>query len=209
MEDAMLKPLLFGLALLPAALMPAYAEETRPRVVLTTTLGTIELELDAEKAPITTRNFLQYVDKGHYDGLIFHRVIPGFMIQGGGFNAGMEQVETGEPIKNESGNGLSNLRGTIAMARTRDPDSATAQFFINTADNLRLDGRYGPSGYAVFGKVINGMETIDSISAVKTGRSGMHGDVPLTAVVIERAVRAEAEAEIETETHPGSERPES
>lgn len=185
----MLKTLLLGLALLPAAFMPAQAQETAPRVLLSTTLGEIELELNADKAPITTQNFLQYVDKGHYNGLIFHRVIPGFMIQGGGFTAEMEQVETDAPIKNESGNGLSNLRGSIAMARTRDPDSATAQFFINTADNVRLDGRYGPAGYAVFGKVVRGMETIDNISAVKTGRQGMHGDVPLTPVIIERAER--------------------
>lgn len=185
----MLKTLLLGLALLPAAFVPAQAQETAPRVLLTTTLGEIELQLDADKAPVTTANFLQYVDKGHYDGLIFHRVIPGFMIQGGGFTAEMEQVETDAPIKNESSNGLSNLRGSIAMARTRDPDSATAQFFINTADNIRLDGRYGPAGYTVFGKVVNGMDTIDSISAVKTGRQGMHGDVPLTPVVIESAVR--------------------
>jgi cyclophilin family peptidyl-prolyl cis-trans isomerase len=201
----MLKPLLLGLALLPATFMPAHAEDTMPRVLLNTTLGPIELEINADKAPITAKNFLQYVDKGHYDGLIFHRVIPGFMIQGGGFTVEMEQVETDAPIKNESGNGLSNQRGTIAMARTRDLDSATAQFFINTADNVRLDGRNGPTGYTVFGKVISGMDTIDEISAVKTGRQGMHGDVPLTPVVIESAVRMVEPMSDNTTDNPSSE----
>jgi len=193
----MLKPLLFGLLLLPTALLPVHAQDSLPRVVLETTLGEIMLELDAEKAPITTANFLQYVDEGHYDGLVFHRVITGFMIQGGGFNANMEQAETRAPITNESSNGLSNRRGSIAMARTRDPDSTTAQFFINTADNIRLDGRYGTSGYAVFGKVIDGMETVDRISAVETGRHGMHGDVPVTPVVIERIERVVSTPETE------------
>ena len=193
----MLKTLLLGLALLPVAFMPAQAQETAPRVRLTTTLGDIELELNADKAPVTTANFLQYIDKGHYDGLIFHRVIPGFMIQGGGFTPDMEQVDTDAPIQNESDNGLSNRRGSIAMARTRDPHSATAQFFINTVDNPALNGSASRPGYAVFGQVVKGMDTVDRISAVQTGRKGMHGDVPLTPVVIEQAVRITEEAPAE------------
>jgi len=193
----MLKTLLLGLALLPVAFMPAQAQETAPRVRLTTTLGDIELELNAEKAPVTTTNFLQYVDRGHYDGLTFHRVIPGFMIQGGGFTPDMEQAETDAPIQNESDNGLSNTRGSIAMARTRDPHSATAQFFINTVDNPRLDGSARRPGYTVFGQVVKGMDTVDRISAVQTGRKGMHGDVPLTPVVIEQAVRITEDAPAE------------
>jgi len=193
----MLKTLLLGLALLPVAFMPAQAQETAPRVRLTTTLGDIELELNADKAPVTTANFLQYIDKGHYDGLIFHRVIPGFMIQGGGFTPDMEQVDTDAPIQNESDNGLSNRRGSIAMARTRDPHSATAQFFINTVDNPALNGSPSRPGYAVFGQVVKGMDTVDRISAVQTGRKGMHGDVPLTPVVIEQAVRITEEAPAE------------
>lgn len=185
----MLKPALLGLALLSAAFIPVQAQETAPKVLLTTSVGDIELELNADKAPVTTANFLQYVAKGHYDGLIFHRVIPGFMIQGGGFKPDMQQVETDTPITNESNNGLSNRRGTIAMARTLDPDSATAQFFINTADNMRLDGRYGQAGYAVFGQVTKGMDTVDAISAVATGHNGQHGDVPQTPIIIERVIR--------------------
>lgn len=196
----MLKTLLLGLALLPVAFMPAQAQETAPRVRLTTTLGDIELELNAEKAPVTTTNFLQYVDRGHYDGLTFHRVIPGFMIQGGGFTPDMEQAETDAPIQNESDNGLSNTRGSIAMARTRDPHSATAQFFINTVDNPRLDGSARRPGYTVFGQVVKGMDTVDRISAVQTGRKGMHGDVPLTPVVIEQAVRITEDTPAEQDT---------
>lgn len=196
----MLKTLLLGLALLPVAFMPAQAQEAAPRVRLTTTLGDIELELNADKAPVTTTNFLQYVDRGHYDGLTFHRVIPGFMIQGGGFSPDMEQAETDAPIQNESDNGLSNTRGSIAMARTRDPHSATAQFFINTADNPRLDGSARRPGYAVFGQVVKGMDTVDRISAVQTGRKGMHGDVPLTPVVIEQAVRITEDTPAEQDT---------
>ena len=156
-------------------------------VVLETTLGNIEIQLDAEKAPISTENFLAYVDSGHYDGTVFHRVIPGFMIQGGGFDAQLSQKPTRGPIKNESGNGLSNQRGTIAMARTNDPNSATAQFFINTVDNDFLNR---PPGYAVFGKVTAGMDVVDKIAGVKTGAKGMFGqDVPLESVVITKARR--------------------
>jgi len=153
--------------------------------------GVITLELDAEKAPKSTANFLEYVAQGHYDGTIFHRVIDGFMIQGGGFDAQMQQKQTGEPIENEANNGLKNESYTIAMARTQDPHSATAQFFINVADNGFLNHTQ-PSvqgwGYAVFGKVVAGTEVVDQIRGVKTGRSGFHDDVPTQAVVIEKAV---------------------
>ena len=152
--------------------------------------GVITLELDAEKAPKCVANFLSYVNKGHYDNTIFHRVIPGFMIQGGGFEPGMNQKPTGEQIKNEADNGLKNERGTIAMARTQAPHSATAQFFINVADNDFLNHR-SPDlqgwGYCVFGKVSEGMDVVDAIRKVKTGSSGFHQDVPKEDVIIERA----------------------
>ena len=153
--------------------------------------GTITLELDAEKAPKTVANFLSYVAKGHYDNTIFHRVIPGFMVQGGGFEPGMKQKSVDEPIENEAKNGLKNDNYTVAMARTNDPHSATAQFFINVADNGFLN-HTAPNasgwGYAVFGKVVAGTEVVDKIKAVKTGNKGGHGDVPVTDVVIEKAV---------------------
>jgi peptidyl-prolyl cis-trans isomerase B (cyclophilin B) len=153
--------------------------------------GVITLELDAEKAPLSTANFLAYVGNGHYDNTIFHRVIDGFMIQGGGFEPGMNQKATGEPIQNEANNGLKNLMYTVAMARTQAPHSATAQFFINVADNDFLN-HTAPSmqgwGYAVFGKVVEGTEVVDRIRAVKTGRKGFHDDVPKDDVVIEKAV---------------------
>lgn len=153
--------------------------------------GTITLELDAEKAPDSTANFLAYVNKGHYDNTIFHRIIPGFMVQGGGFEPGMKQKACDDPINNEANNGLKNNNYTVAMARTSDPHSATAQFFINIADNGFLD-HTAPSmqgwGYAVFGQVVNGAEVVDQIKAVKTGRKGHHDDVPLSDVIIEKAV---------------------
>ncbi len=161
-------------------------------VKLHTNLGTIVLELDADKAPETVRNFLAYVENGHYDNTVFHRVIKDFMIQGGGFEAGsaMNQKPTQAPIQNEAANGLKNTRGSIAMARTQDPHSATAQFFINTVDNDFLDYR-APNvqgfGYCVFGQVSEGMDVVDAIRAVKTGNRGMHQDVPLEDVIIERA----------------------
>ncbi|MBC7215291.1 MAG: peptidylprolyl isomerase [Burkholderiaceae bacterium] len=153
--------------------------------------GTITLELDADKAPKTVANFLSYVQKGHYDNTIFHRVIPGFMIQGGGFEPGMQQKGTDAPIDNEANNGLKNDTYTIAMARTSDPHSATAQFFINVADNGFLNFTAPTAqgwGYAVFGKVIDGADVVDKIKAVPTGRKGFHDDVPKTDVVIEKAV---------------------
>jgi peptidyl-prolyl cis-trans isomerase B (cyclophilin B) len=159
-------------------------------IKLTTNLGAITLELDAAKAPKTVANFLDYVKSGHYDGTIFHRVIDGFMIQGGGFLPGMRQKPTNAPIENEAANGLKNLRGTIAMARTQDPHSATAQFFINVADNDFLDFR-APTGngwgYCVFGRVVEGMDVVDKIKSVRTGSRGFHQDVPLEDIVIEKA----------------------
>ena len=159
-------------------------------VTLHTNHGDITLTLNAEKAPETVANFLQYCRDGHYDNTIFHRVIDGFMIQGGGFEPGMNQKPTGEQIKNEADNGLKNERGTIAMARTQAPHSATAQFFINVADNDFLNHR-SPDlqgwGYCVFGKVSEGMDVVDAIRKVKTGSSGFHQDVPKEDVIIERA----------------------
>jgi peptidyl-prolyl cis-trans isomerase B (cyclophilin B) len=157
-------------------------------IKLHTNHGVITLELDAEKAPKTVENFIAYAQAGHYDGTIFHRVIDGFMIQGGGFEPGMKQKPTREPVENEAKNGLKNTRGTIAMARTSAPHSATAQFFINVADNGFLDypGQDG-WGYCVFGKLTEGLEVMDKIKNVKTGRSGFHQDVPVEDVVIERA----------------------
>lgn len=164
---------------------------SHPQVELTITgYGVIKLELDAEKAPKTVENFLDYVKSGHYSGTVFHRVIPGFMIQGGGFAPGMSQKPTEAPIENEANNGLKNDKYTIAMARTNDPHSATAQFFINVASNEFLNHK-APSaqgwGYTVFGKVIAGQDVVDKIAGVKTGTSGFHGDVPKEDVVIEKA----------------------
>ncbi len=159
-------------------------------IKLHTNFGVIGLELDAEKAPETVKNFISYVEAGHYDNTIFHRVINGFMIQGGGFAPGMQQKDTQAPIKNEADNGLKNDVYTIAMARTNDPHSATAQFFINVKNNDFLN-HTSPSasgwGYCVFGKVVEGTEVVDQIKGVKTGRSGFHQDVPVEDVIIERA----------------------
>jgi len=157
-------------------------------IKLHTNHGTITLELDAEKAPKTVENFVAYVESGHYDNTIFHRVIDGFMIQGGGFASGMKQKPTRDNIENEAKNGLKNARGSIAMARTSEPHSASAQFFINLSDNGFLDypGQDG-WGYCVFGRVTDGMDVVDKIKAVKTGRSGFHQDVPVEDVIIERA----------------------
>ena len=165
---------------------------SNPQVELHITgYGVITLELDAAKAPKSVENFLAYVNKGHYNNTIFHRVIPGFMVQGGGFEPGMTQKGTDAPIENEANNGLKNANYTVAMARTSDPHSATAQFFINVADNGFLN-HTAPSaqgwGYAVFGKVVKGTEIVDQIRGVKTGRNGFHDDVPKEDVVIEKAV---------------------
>lgn len=161
-----------------------------PQVALNTSHGRIVLDLDAVKAPKTTANFLAYVKSGHYNGTIFHRVINNFMIQGGGFDASMAQKPTNAPIENEADNGLKNTNGTIAMARTNDPHSASAQFFINVKDNDFLNHSSKTAqgwGYAVFGKVSEGMDVVNAIKAVATGRSGFHQDVPVKAVVIESA----------------------
>lgn len=168
--------------------------EKNPMVTLKTNLGDIELELDAEKAPISVENFLSYANDGHYNGTIFHRVIPGFMIQGGGFEPGMTQKGTKAQITNEASNGLLNDTFTIAMARTPDPHSATSQFFINVNNNASLNFSSETSqgwGYAVFGKVTNGEDIVKSIEAVATGRAGPHGDVPVEDIVIESVVVAE------------------
>ena len=153
--------------------------------------GVITLELDQDKAPNSAANFLEYVNKGHYDNTVFHRVIPGFMVQGGGFEPGMKEKKSGTPIANEAGNGLKNANYTVAMARTNDPHSATAQFFINVADNGFLN-HTAPSaqgwGYAVFGKVVGGTDIVDKLKAVKTGRKGFHDDVPNDDLLIEKAV---------------------
>lgn len=187
-----MKQVLTFLLLTTLLLAPAVLAEN-PRVELLTSKGKIVLELDAEKAPISVENFLSYVDSGFYDGTVFHRVIPDFMIQGGGFTAALKKKPTGDPIKNEGQNGLKNDRGTIAMARTNNPDSATAQFFINTVDNANLNYPAN-GGYAVFGRVVEGMEVVDAISGVKTGFRNRMANVPETGVVIEKAQRVQAEA---------------
>jgi cyclophilin family peptidyl-prolyl cis-trans isomerase len=157
-------------------------------------MGTIKVELYADKAPITVKNFLQYVDDKFYDGTVFHRVIPRFMVQGGGFEPGMKEKPTRDPIKNESANGLRNDRGTLAMARTPKPDSASAQFFINHRDNdfLNRDRAQDGVGYAVFGKVIEGLDVVDKIAGVETADRGDHGNVPVKDVVIKSIRRAES-----------------
>ena len=160
-------------------------------VEMTTSAGVIRIELDDAKAPASVENFLSYVRKGHYDGTVFHRVIKGFMVQGGGFEPGMKQKPTAEAIPNEAGNGLKNAHYTLAMARTSAPHSATAQFFINTTNNSFLDFKSETPqgwGYAVFGKVVAGQDVVDRIESTRTGRRGMHDDVPLEDVVIERVV---------------------
>jgi len=168
--------------------------EQNPVVLMQTSMGEITIELDAAKAPVTVANFLDYVKDGFYDGTIFHRVIENFMVQGGGMTADMKQKKTRAPIKNEADNGLQNLRGTIAMARTQVVDSATAQFFINVVDNdfLNHQGKTPMGyGYAVFGRVTQGMETVDAIRRVPTGSSGMHQDVPKEPVSITKATVVE------------------
>jgi peptidyl-prolyl cis-trans isomerase B (cyclophilin B) len=159
------------------------------QVEMQTSAGTLRIELDDEKAPQSVANFLAYATAGHYENTVFHRVIKGFMLQGGGFEAGMKQKPTQPPIANEANNGLKNKRYTLAMARTSDPHSATSQFFINTVDNGFLDFRAENAqgwGYAVFGRVVQGMEVVEAIEAMATGRKGFHDDVPLVDVVIER-----------------------
>ena len=186
----MLRTLIACLALLAAPLANAAA----PQVELKTSLGTIVLELYPDRAPETVKNFQQYVQSGFYNGMVFHRVIPGFMIQAGGFTADFRNKPTREPIRNEATKGLKNAVGTIAMARTSDPHSATAQFFINVVDNPFLDYREGNYGYAVFGKVVSGMDVVQKIAAVPTAARPPHQNVPVKPVVIESARMVEAGA---------------
>lgn len=173
---------------------PVQAEVVNPKVEIITSSGRMTVELNAEKAPGTVDNFLAYVDSGFYTGLIFHRVIPGFMIQGGGFDADMGRRDTRPSIQNEAGNGLKNMRGTLAMARTPDPHSASSQFFINLVDNDFLNYQ-SPNprgfGYCVFGEVVEGMDVVDAIAAVRTGRQGPHQNVPVEPVVIESISRVD------------------
>ena len=168
-------------------------EEVNPVVEMITSMGKIEIELDAEKAPITVKNFLSYVDSKFYDDTIFHRVINNFMIQGGGFTEDFKSKETAPPIKNEAANGLLNKRGTIAMARTGEVDSATSQFFVNVVDNTFLDHKVRDYGYCVFGKVISGMDVVDKIKVVKTTRKGPYTDVPVETVFIKSIRRKNME----------------
>ncbi|MEY3252479.1 MAG: hypothetical protein RL227_1452 [Pseudomonadota bacterium] len=180
--NALLRPLLAAGLVLAAltATSSAWAQKVR----LATSAGDIVIELDAAKAPRTVANFLEYVKSGHYDGTVFHRVIEGFMIQGGGMDSRLREKPTRPPIKLEAGNGLSNVRGALAMARTNNPDSATAQFFINVVDNPRLDTFGG--GYAVFGRVIEGMDVVDRIKAVPTQAQGMQQNVPIAPITINK-----------------------
>ncbi|HET7201799.1 MAG TPA: peptidylprolyl isomerase [Steroidobacteraceae bacterium] len=155
-----------------------------------TTLGAFTIDLFEQDAPLTVKNFLEYVDAGHFDGTVFHRVIPGFVVQGGGMTEDMRQKPTRQPIRNEAGNGLKNRRGTLSMARTNDPDSATSQFFINLVDNAFLDpSPRGGAGYAVFGCVTEGMSVVDAMAKVKTGKRGMHDDVPTEPIKVISAKR--------------------
>ena len=187
---------LFALLLAGLCVLPAYAASTpaqkgkSPMVKIHTNLGTFTIKLDAEKAPNTVKNFLEYVNSGFYNNTIFHRVIDGFMIQGGGFEPGMKQKPVNEPIQNEANNGLTNDAYTVAMARTSDPHSATAQFFINVKNNgfLNFTGENSQGwGYCVFGKVVEGTEVVDAIKKVKTGTTGFHQDVPTEDVIITQA----------------------
>ncbi len=171
----------------------AAQEQTKPNpfVLIDTSLGKIKIELFEDKAPLSVKNFLQYLDDKHYDGTVFHRVIPDFMIQGGGFEPGLKEKKTRDPVKNEADNGLPNTKWTVAMARTGDPDSATAQFYINVKDNPMLDraNAKDKAGYAVFGQVVAGMDVVDRIKRVETAESGPFDDVPVKDVVIRSARR--------------------
>jgi len=191
----MLRTVLLCLALtLPGIALAEESETpaTNSQVVIKTSEGDITVRLFDDKAPATVANFLAYVDSGFYNGTIFHRVIPNFMIQGGGFDKDLNQKATNDPIVNESKNRLHNTRGTIAMARTNDPDSATAQFFINQRSNLRLDWAPGREGYTVFGEVVEGMDVVDFIATAKTGRVRGMSDVPVEAILIEEIARQQA-----------------
>jgi cyclophilin family peptidyl-prolyl cis-trans isomerase len=182
------------LALIVLGAVTVGARAANPVVIMETSMGTLKIELFEDKAPITVKNFLGYVDDKFYDGTVFHRVIPDFMVQGGGMQPGMKEKKTKGTIKNESANGLENSRGTLAMARTSAPDSASSQFFINVKDNGFLNRNQSRDGvgYCVFGKVIEGMDVVDKIRAVRTGSKGGHDDVPVEDVTIKSAKRADA-----------------
>src|SRR5262245_57396314 len=191
-ENIMARFGLFVLCLVLLLIAPAQAQDRNPIVVMDTSLGKIRVELDPKAAPVTVKNFLDYVDAKFYDGTLFHRVMPDFMIQGGGLEPGLKEKRTKDPIKNESDNGLSNVRGAIAMARLPQPDTATAQFFINVVDNKRLDGSKDKPGYAVFGRVIGGIDVVDKIRQVETTAvpEKMMKNVPVKDVII-RSIRRE------------------
>jgi cyclophilin family peptidyl-prolyl cis-trans isomerase len=184
----------FGFAFIAACIVAignlsapsAYADASTPRVRIKTSMGVITLELDTQRAPITVKNFLQYARDKHYDGTIIHRVIPGFVIQGGGYTDKNIEKPTRNPVPNESGNGLSNRRGTVGLARTGDPHSGTAQFYINIGDNVALDPQPNRWGYAVFGRVVEGLDVAQKISEVPTGASGPMEDAPIKQVLIEK-----------------------
>jgi peptidyl-prolyl cis-trans isomerase A (cyclophilin A) len=196
----------FFMVLLVGVAMAAPPAAANPRVRFETSKGAFVIELEQAKAPVTVGNFLEYVKSGYYDGTIFHRVIPGFMVQGGGFTADMQQKPAREPIVNESANGLANKRGTIAMARTADPNSASSQFFINLVDNGFLDKASARDGvgYCVFGKVVDGMSVLDAIAAVPTGNVGPNQNVPLQPVVIKKASVVAAKAAAKPPAPQGS-----
>jgi len=190
----MLKSLLFSVIVVLTFTAKSWAEASNPVVNMQTNLGSITLELFPEQSPETVKNFLSYVDEGFYEGLIFHRTIVGFMIQGGGFNKDLVLKEPKDPVINESQNGLSNKAGTIAMARTRHPHSATSQFFINAVSNRNLDAQGSRFGYTVFGRVTEGMDLVMKISRLPTAPKGMHRDVPVEPIVINKIVRVEPTA---------------
>lgn len=190
----MFKSLFFSLLLLFTCISNAWAENSNPIVEMQTNLGVIKIELFPEQSPETVKNFLDYVDEGFYEGLIFHRTMAGFMIQGGGFTQDMTQKDTKDAVINESKNGLSNKTGTIAMARTLRPHSATSQFFINAVNNRNLDARGNRFGYTVFGQVTEGMDLVKQISRTPTTSKGKHHDVPVDPVIIQKIIRMEAKA---------------
>ncbi|MGH1430547.1 MAG: peptidylprolyl isomerase [Neptuniibacter sp.] len=190
----MLKSLLISVIVVLTFTAKSWAEASNPVVNMQTNLGSITLELFPEQSPETVKNFLSYVDEGFYEGLIFHRTIVGFMIQGGGFNKDLVLKEPKDPVINESQNGLSNKAGTIAMARTRHPHSATSQFFINAVSNRNLDAQGSRFGYTVFGRVTEGMDLVMKISRLPTAPKGMHRDVPVEPIVINKIVRVEPTA---------------
>jgi len=203
--NAALVPLLFALAQAPAvATPPPRPAPSGPVVVIETSLGTIRIVLNRAQAPLSVDNFLKYVRARHYDGTIFHRVIPGFMVQGGGFTPDMKEKATRPPVRNEAKNGIRNSRGTVAMARTSDPNSATSQFFVNVRNNHRLDFGIGGAGYAVFGEVVEGMEVVDKIVAVPTTTKGGMVDVPVTPVFLKSAREGKAVASPPVPPRPAS-----